>query len=219
MPNAEQFCARTAQLDLRHLYRPFQELVPPGGHILDAGCGSGRDSLYFQSAGYQVTAFDASRRMVEAASRLLGRPVQLMTFQELDFSGAFDGIWACASLLHVPRREMQGVLARLARALVPGGVLYASFKYGDGEGWRGERLFNSYDEQSFAELLQSVPALSTTQVWQTTDVRPDRADERWLNALLTRTPPERREVALRNAVNALPHRGILPDAGPPPGTQ
>lgn len=116
--HAEDYCESTVALDMEALYRPFLELLPEGARILDAGCGSGRDSLYFQGLGYNVTTFDASEEMVRLSSRLLGRRTLKMRFQELAFEEEFDGVWACASLLHVNRGEMKEVLQRLARSLV-----------------------------------------------------------------------------------------------------
>ncbi len=182
--HAQEFYASTVGTDMRQFYAPFLALVPAGGHILDAGCGSGRDSRYFLDLGYQVTAFDAAGALVALSSRLLGQPVLHLRFQDLAFEGAFEGVWACASLLHVLRVEMDDVLARLTRALTPGGVLFASFKYGDGESERNGRFFNSYDEASFASLVASHPALEVIRAWKTGDVRSDRSAEYWFDVLL-----------------------------------
>jgi len=126
---------------------------------------------------------------VELASQRLGRPVLQLTFQELELTAAFDGIWASASLLHVPRAEMPDVLHRLARALRPGGVLYASFKLGDGEQWVNGRLFNSYDEAALRELLAATGEFEPLEIWETSDLRPERRDERWLNAVVRKIGP------------------------------
>jgi SAM-dependent methyltransferase len=134
--HADEFYADTVGAEMGGFYDAFLPLLPVGGRILDAGCGSGRDSRAFLERGYAVTAFDASAALGSRAARLLSRPVLQLTFQEMAFAEEFDGVWACASLLHVPRAELDGVLARLARALVPGGAAFLSFKYGDGEGER-----------------------------------------------------------------------------------
>jgi 2-polyprenyl-3-methyl-5-hydroxy-6-metoxy-1,4-benzoquinol methylase len=161
-------------------------LVRPGGKILDAGCGSGRDSLAFLERGYDVTAIDASARLGALASKLLDRPVLQMTFQEIAWRQEFDGIWASASLLHVPRSEIDDVLGRLARALKPGGAMFLSFKHGNREGERNGRWFNSYDEAAFHDLLGLQPMLELVRVWLNEDTRPEQAGEWWLNAVLTR---------------------------------
>ncbi len=182
--HAEEFYANTVGANMEQFYAPFLALLPPGCRILDAGCGSGRDSLHFLACGYTVTAFDAAAALVRLSSRLLNQPVLHLTFQQVAFEEEFEGIWACASLLHVPRDEMDDVLRRLTRALTPGGILFASFKYGDGEGERNGRFFNSYDEASFGALVARHPALEVVDVWKTEDVRGERTGEFWLDVLL-----------------------------------
>jgi SAM-dependent methyltransferase len=183
---AREFFESTVNADMTSHYQEFLILVLQGGRILDAGCGSGRDSLYFISHGYRVTAFDASPVLAQMSSELIGQPVAVLRFQDLDFDAEFDGIWACASLLHVPRREMPDVLERLTKALKPNGVLYVSFKYGDWEGERNGRFFNDYDERSFQRLLHNHPDLQLVSFRVSQDVRPDRAGEKWLNVLVRR---------------------------------
>ena len=165
------------------IYEPFLSFLPPGAHILDAGCGSGRDSRAFLERGYEVTALDASEALVELASQHIGRPVLHMSFDQVRFREHFDGVWACASLLHVPERSLPQVLEQLGKALKQGGVMYASFKYGEGESVRAGRLFTDYDEESVSALLRSRPDLGILKVWRTTDLRPGRGDVTWLNVL------------------------------------
>ncbi len=131
-----------------------------------------------------MTAMDASGAMVELASRHLGRPVLHMSFDQLAFQGSFEGIWACASLLHVPHCSMPEVLARLAEALNTDGVIYASFKHGAGETVRSGRLFNDYSEDGFRLLLDDCPDLRLVKMWRTEDLRTGRNDTVWLNVLL-----------------------------------
>jgi SAM-dependent methyltransferase len=182
--NAQRFVQDTRDLDMDSIYEPFLTLLPPGARILDAGCGSGRDSRAFLERGYEVTALDASQAMVEHASRHIGRPVLHMSFDQVRFREHFDGVWACASLLHVPGHGMAEVLERLGTALKTGGVMYASFRYGEGEAIRGDRLFNDYDETNLDDLLRGRRDLGLLKVWRTTDLRPDRGDITWLNVLL-----------------------------------
>jgi SAM-dependent methyltransferase len=184
--NAEQFYRETVNVNMEELYTRFLAYVPEGSSILDAGCGSGRDSLYFLRRGYKVTAFDASNELVALSSQLTGLPVLHLRFQDVEFDHDFDGIWACASLLHVPRAEIDDALARLTRAMKPGGVLYASFKYGDSEWEKDGRFFNSYDEASFNGLLAGHHQLELLQRWVSEDVRRGRYKEPWLNVLLRR---------------------------------
>lgn len=118
--------------------------------------------------------------MVFVAQSLVGKSYYL----HLSADQPFDGIWACASLLHVPRAHLSTILRRLASFLKPTGVLYASFKYGEQEREKGGRYFNDLNEQLLAEHLEHVPSLSALEVWMTADRRTDRSEERWLNCLM-----------------------------------
>src|SRR5215471_3039377 len=151
--HAAEFCENTVSLDMTELYAPFLRDIPAGGRILDAGCGSGRDSLAFLRKGYHVVSIDASAEMVNAATKLTGQEARILRFDALDFESEFDGIWACASLLHVARQELSPVLARLTRALKPNGVLYISFKYGDCERMEGGRFFDDLNETLLSAVL------------------------------------------------------------------
>lgn len=182
--NARAFFDSTRDVDMTPLYERFLPWVPAGGAILDAGCGSGRDTLAFRERGYRVTAFDASPELARLAETHTGQVVHVLRFEELEWQGAFDGIWACASLLHVPRGQLADAFGRLARALKPGGVLYASFKYGTGEHPRGGRHFTDLDEAELSRVLARIPNLTVLDTWQTPDQRPGREAESWLNALL-----------------------------------
>lgn len=184
--NAEQFFHETVNINMEEFYAPFLSHVPKGGRILDAGCGSGRDSLYFIKHGYEVTAFDAAERLVEMSSKLISQQVYRKEFQCLDYEDEFDGIWACASLLHIPHIQIDDVFERLARALKVSGVLYVSFKYGDFEGEEGERFFNYYDETSFSSLLVKHPNLKQIRRWCSSDQRQHKHNVLWLNVLLNK---------------------------------
>lgn len=110
--NAESFVAGTQNVDMSLWRDKFESYVTDGGRILDAGCGSGRDSKAFMQHGFSVVAFDASGEMCKAASEHIGQEVRQMKFQEIAFDAEFDGIWACASLLHVPYEELPDVMEK-----------------------------------------------------------------------------------------------------------
>ena len=180
--NGAAFFARSAHADLGAAQARFLEHVPEGGSILEAGCGSGRDALAFAQAGYAVTAFDGSARMVELATAHTGLPVLHKRFDEVDWVDAFDGIWSCACLLHVPRSELHGVMARLARALKPGGGWFMSFKYGDSERFGHQRHFTDMNEALLAAAIADVD-LTVADLWVSDDDRPERQGEKWTNAI------------------------------------
>ena len=131
--HAAEFFHSTVGVDMAPIRQRFIEKLPPGAHILDAGCGSGRDARAFAEAGFRVSAFDASAELARLASAHCGFEVAARRFEEVDEVAQFDGIWCCASLLHVPLAAMPETLARLRTALRPGGTLYVSFKHGNGE--------------------------------------------------------------------------------------
>ncbi|MFC1515552.1 class I SAM-dependent methyltransferase [Thermodesulfobacteriota bacterium] len=182
--NAKAFFENTVSVDMTSLYRPFLDLVPQAGAILDAGCGSGRDSKYFINNGFKVVAFDYSPELVRLASEHIGQDVLLLSFDDLNFEKQFDGVWACASMLHLPKQKMSVALSKLKNALKNNGILYASFKYGDAELYRNNRYFSDYDEESFNELLKDHLRFTPIKYWKTSDLRPEREHEKWLNILL-----------------------------------
>jgi SAM-dependent methyltransferase len=114
--------------------RGFLALLPSGGSILELGCGAGNHSAVMLAEGFSVRATDGSPEMAEIASQRLGHAVEAMRFDQLDAHEAYDGVWASACLLHVPRDELASILARIHRALRPSAVFYASYKMGEGDG-------------------------------------------------------------------------------------
>ncbi len=183
--NAEDYFRRTVDSDMGRIRRLFAELVRPGGRVLDAGCGSGRDALAFHELGFEVTATEAAPRLAELARAHTGLPIDVLTFDQMAWRDHFDGIWACGSLLHVPRAELPATLRRLRDALVPGGVWFMSFKYGPVERSANGRRFTDLDEAGAAELLSEVRGLQLISMEIQDDSREDRPGERWL-ALICR---------------------------------
>jgi SAM-dependent methyltransferase len=182
-----EFCENTFTVDVSALYVPFLREIPAGGTILDAGCGSGRDSLAFLNRGYRVVSIDASREMVAAATKHTGQQALLQTFDEIKFTDEFDGIWACGSLVHVARRDLRSVLTGFSCALKPNGVIYLSFKYGDVERMEGERFFNDMNEATLGLFLGGHPELELVHLWITDDLRNyGRGYQKVLNALVRR---------------------------------
>lgn len=183
--NAQAFFGRTVHEDVATLYASFLPRLPKGAHILDAGCGSGRDTKAFVERGYRVTAIDATPEMAALAEKFTGQPVRVLRFQELDYVAAFDGIWACASLLHVPLVELPMVFERFILALKPGGYWNMSFKYGEGEKRRGIRQFTDFTETSLSAFLAEFDTLKVLDVFASGDTRTDRPEqERWVSAVV-----------------------------------
>lgn len=178
--NAQSFFETTVNADMSLQLEDFIKLLPAGGYILDAGCGSGRDSLELKNRGFKIEAFDASKEMCRRASELLGQQVKLFRFEELNYIDLFDGIWACASLLHVTWEAMPDVIDRLNKSLKANGVLYASFKKGIGERYRGEKRFTDADEAYLRSILED--RFDILEIRESIDVRPGRENEVWMNA-------------------------------------
>ena len=181
--NAEAFFESTVNADMSFWRDKFESYVTDGGRILDAGCGSGRDSRAFKQHGFSVVAFDASREMCKRASELLGEEVWQMRFDEIAFDEEFDGIWACASLLHVPVEELPEVIGKLYKTLKNKGTMYASFKYGEGTTQRGERTFSDFTEESVKRLTNDA-GFVVVECGITSDIRPGRAEEKWVNVIV-----------------------------------
>lgn len=181
--NAKEFCEGTLQADMSRCRSMFLKHMVPSGYILDAGCGSGRDSRAFQELGYEVSAFDASEEICRFATEYLGQEVQCRRFEDVTEENCYDGIWASASLLHVAKKDLPNVLARLKRALKEDGILYASFKYGETEKMRGERSFSDFTEEQAKQLFFE-NGFEVLEFALTGDVREGRADEMWCNVVV-----------------------------------
>ena len=182
--NAANFIESTQTVDMHLAQDRFLSLLSEGSTILDYGCGSGRDTKYFLGKGYTVDATDGSAEICKLASEFTGIQVKHMLFQELSAEDQYDGIWACSSILHLPKSDLLDVFQKMIRALTDQGVIYTSFKYGTFEGERNGRYFTDFTEDVFREFLRQLPELTIEDEWITADVRPGRDDEKWLNLLL-----------------------------------
>lgn len=182
--NSKSFIEGTVAVDFTRVQDTFLQLLPSKGTILDFGCGSGRDTKYFLEQGYKVDAIDGSIELCKLASDYTGINVKHMFFHELIDVEKYDGVWACASILHVKKIELSDILHKMYTATKKNGIIYISFKYGNFEGERNGRYFTDMTEETMEELLTHVPKLKVEKQWITGDVRVGRGDERWLNMIL-----------------------------------
>ena len=182
--NAQSFASGTVSVKFTEVQDKFLEKLNPGAYILDFGCGAGRDTKYFLSRGYQVDAVDGSEQLCRIASEYTGIKVRQMLFQELDEKEKYDGIWACASILHLPKKQLREVLENMYAALKSEGWIYTSFKYGEFEGERNGRYFTDFTTDTFKDFIHDMHGLKIEEQWITGDVRPGRGEEKWLNLLL-----------------------------------
>ena len=184
--HAKDFVQGTVAVDFHITQDRFLAQLAAGASILDFGCGSGRDTKYFLEHGFAVEATDGSKELCKLASAYTGISVKQMLFDELEAVEKYDGIWACASILHLAWADLVVVMRKMVRAVKDGGVIYTSFKYGQFTGERNGRFFTDLDEEGLARLLKEVGGLEVKELWITGDVRPGRGEEKWLNVLLTK---------------------------------
>ena len=188
---ANSYAQETASVDLESLYAKFLQHLQPNAHILDLGCGSGRDSHYFLNHGFQVTALDGSSALAKIAENLIKQPVYVGLYQDMLFVNEFDAIWACASLLHCPADQIVSVITRVNKALKKDGVLYASFKWGDGESCDTlGRLFNNYTGEQLQALVNSIGGFEVIECWEETKPLRDTT-QKWVNILVRKTGYEK----------------------------
>ena len=185
--HAKDFFSQTINVDMQNVYQPFLERLPNGKQtILDVGCGSGRDSIFFANQGFDVTAIDGSQNLIDLAKQTDNRiNWQCLTFDKIanqNWQNRFTGIWACASLLHMPFDDLTKLLNDLIRCLKSDGILYASFKYGDSEREKDGRFFCDINEQRWRIVESQLISTKPLKVWQTLDNRVDR-QEIWWNIL------------------------------------
>ena len=182
--NTSSFVESTQSVQMTEAWNRFTSKLAPSSLILDFGCGSGRDTKYFLQKGFAVDATDGSSELCAAASKFTGITVKQVLFQDWKSEAKYNGIWACSSILHLNKTELKQVIGNIRDALLPSGIFYTSFKYGNFEGERNGRYFTDLTEASFAELINEVSGFEIIEEWITSDVRPGREEEKWLNVIL-----------------------------------
>ncbi len=187
--HAQMFSDNTKEINFTGVQDRFLSKLSPEALILDFGCGSGRDTKYFLEKGFSVEAIDGSKELCRIASEYTGITVRHIYFEMLHEVEKYDGIWACSSILHLDRESLADVMRKMVAALKPGGIIYTSFKYGDYEGVRNGRYFTDFTEDSFLEFLGKLDCTVVVieEEWITSDARPGRSEEKWLNIILRKT--------------------------------
>ena len=184
--NATSFTTDTLTADMTFLQDKFISYLPANSFVLDFGCGSGRDTKYFLSKNLKVKAIDGSEKMCEIAHKNTGIEIEHVLFSDFECEeNCFDGVWACASILHLPPTDLPIVLKKLEIALKSNGILYASFKYGENDRIVDGRFFTDMTEKRFSQFLNSFESdYRIIETLVTPDVRKNRENEKWLNVFL-----------------------------------
>ena len=189
--NAQAYAKATLHANITEVRDMFTRRLPRRAHVLDAGCGAGRDTLAFLHQGYKVSAFDASLALCQICSELTGVFVHQLKFQDFHATEEYSGIWACASLLHLPRSLLPDSLFRLVHGLKRGGILYMSFKHGDGERFAPDgRFFTDLRVNDLNSLIGDIPGVSADKIWTTTGTDGYDRPTLWTNAFVIKNGQE-----------------------------
>ena len=181
---AEEYIRSWLKADMREQYRLFEKELKSGARILDGGCGSGRDSLYFLMNGYNVDAFDPSEEMRKAASEFTGLDIEDLSWEKLARKNVYDGVWASASLYHVSRPDMASTFKKIAESLKSKGILFCSFRDNVDDFEEGGRFFTSFTKESFLRFLSTLGLFDVVKIQEREDTREDRKNEKWIFCFL-----------------------------------
>lgn len=182
--NAKLYFDSTVNVDMTNLQNYFLAHLPKSGEIMDIGCGSGRDAKIFLSKGYQVIPLEPAEELAKLAMENLNIEVSSQNILDINYQNRFIAAWACASLLHLPLKDMPTALTNIYNALKPSGYLFLSLKYGEKEEFRNGRFFCDYTEEKFESLNYQTIGFSLIEYTISQDKRIGREDEAWLNVLL-----------------------------------
>ncbi|HCC06646.1 MAG TPA: SAM-dependent methyltransferase [Clostridiales bacterium] len=179
--NAKQYFDNTYCIDFSSITSVFEKYLKQGDSILDLGCGSGRDSKYFNEQGYNVTPLDYSENLAKLTEIYTGLKVEVMDMRDMKYKEQFDAIFS-AGMMHIKKDEIKYILEKCFDALKSNGVFYLTFKYGNKEEIIDGRFFNFYTEETLIKLLDSIPGNNVKEVWISGDTYPGR-DTRWINVI------------------------------------
>jgi len=182
--NAREYFERTSTAEMKPVYEHFIKFLKPGFHLCDLGCGSGRDSKYFVSQGFTVTPIDGSLEMCRLASKFLEQEVICQKFDEIVYNNEFDAIWACASLLHVQKKNLDEIVIKLIQATKNNAVIYICFKVGNSERIMDGRVFSDYNQDEMLNFIKKYKSLRLLELWISDDVIKPLEKSQWLNIIV-----------------------------------
>lgn len=180
---AKEFIKNTENSNMEEIYCVFESYLQPFCSLLDLGCGSGRDSVYFKTKGYKLTSIDYSQNICNEVKKSKKIDVLCVDMRSLEFTNSFHAIWACASFLHLSHNDFLNVLNRCYNALKENGIIYFSLKEGSGEKIINQRFFSFYTKDSL-KILIDVQKFEIKRIWKTLDVRPNQRKTVWINVIL-----------------------------------
>ena len=182
--HAEAYRKKNLEADMSENYLAFEKYLTPGDHILDAGCGPGLHAEHFISKDFKVSGFDASSEFVKMCQKIEGLSAEQKTFQELDYEEKFDAIWSSASLLHVPKEEIDDVLQKLFKALKPGGFCYICVKEGEGLAEENGRFFTLYTQEGLEKIVLKQKGMKLVRSWIEPAKTHNLAPRNWINLIV-----------------------------------
>jgi ubiquinone/menaquinone biosynthesis C-methylase UbiE len=190
-------CNKTAQeyanahLDINTIKELIDEFIKnlKGKNILDAGCGLGRDVKYFLEQGLNPIGIDLSQALIKIASenvpkaKLIEMDMRNLTFQ----NETFDGIWACASFLHLPKKDAKTALRQFFNVLKPKGLLSISVKAGLGERFVEKKEYNGFSKFYSFYSEEEITELISSQGFKIQTITIDNKNEDWINVFAIKT--------------------------------
>ena len=188
---AVPYYEETVELSMEEQLERFMKLLPENAEVLDLGCGSGRDTVFFEEEGFSVTAMDGSEKMCELVEIHTGRDILHLRVEEMEFDDVFHGIWACAVLGHFSPDKIHGVMEKILEALKDDGILYFSVRKGERNGRYNGRYYLDYNRASLDDLLESFDNIEVIDIWKTNDARGEDYSGKWYNILLRKINRER----------------------------
>ena len=181
--HADEYYQSTVAADLDAARKKFAAYLQPEARIIDVGCGSGRDVLAFRDMGFNAEGIDASEELVRLATERLGITANVADMSDWIADEAYDGIWCCASLMHLSEEDCEKFFSNLKYNLRRGGVLYISVKTGIETGTDAAgRYLRNFNEEDIRELINKTAGLRLSELWYTDDTL-SRRDFRWLNVI------------------------------------
>jgi hypothetical protein len=167
-------------VSMQEFYSFFEKYLNENDNILDIGFGSGRDSLYFSSK-YNVTSIDVIPDFIQHGKVIGLKDVQLQRIENIEYENMFNGIWACASLLHLDDEYLLKAIDKIIISSRKSCIFYVSFKYGDSENIIEGRYFNNMNEKKFFKIFNR-KEFSILKI-NVTDDKLQR-ENKWLNAYI-----------------------------------